>query len=35
MRNNMNNYMTLLIYLYYIIKNEHEQYWITFVPSAW
>jgi hypothetical protein len=30
----MNNHMTLLIYLYYIITNEHEQYRITFVLSA-
>jgi hypothetical protein len=35
MRNNMNNHMTLLIYLYYIIMNGHKQYWITFVPSTW
>jgi hypothetical protein len=26
MRNIMNNHMTSLIYLYYIIINEHEQY---------
>jgi hypothetical protein len=30
----MNNHMTLLIYLYYIIMNKEEQHWITFVPSA-
>jgi hypothetical protein len=30
----MNNHMTLLIYIYYVIMNEHEQYRITFVPSA-
>jgi hypothetical protein len=30
----MNNHMTSLIYLYYIIMNEHEQYRITFIPSA-
>jgi hypothetical protein len=34
MRDNMDNQMTLLIYLNYIIKNECEQYRITFVPSA-
>jgi hypothetical protein len=26
--------MTLLIYLYDVIMNEHEQYRITFVPLA-
>jgi hypothetical protein len=31
---NMNNYMTSFIYLYYIIMDKQEQYWITFVPSA-
>jgi hypothetical protein len=31
----MNSHIAPLIYLYYIIMNEHEQYWITFVPSAW
>jgi hypothetical protein len=35
MRNDMNNHMTSIIYLYYIITNGHEQYWITFIPSAW
>jgi hypothetical protein len=35
MRNDMDNHMTPLIYLFYIIMNEHGQYWITFVPSAW
>jgi hypothetical protein len=34
MRNDMNNHMTSLIYLFYIIMNEHEQYQVTFVPSA-
>jgi hypothetical protein len=32
--NNMNNHMTSLIYLYYVIMNEYEQYRITFVPLA-
>jgi hypothetical protein len=27
--------MASLIYFYYIITNEHEQYWITFIPLAW
>jgi hypothetical protein len=31
----MNNHITLFISLYYTIMNEHEQYWITFIPSAW
>jgi hypothetical protein len=26
--------MTSFIYLYYIIMDKQEQYWITFVPSA-
>jgi hypothetical protein len=26
MRDNMDNHMTLLIYLNYIIMNKHEQY---------
>jgi hypothetical protein len=34
MRNNMNNHMTSLVYLNYIIMDEQEQYLITFVPSS-
>jgi hypothetical protein len=34
MENNMNNHMTSLGYFYYIIMNKHEQYQITFIPSA-
>jgi hypothetical protein len=30
----MNDHMTSLIYIYYIIMDEQEQYLITFVPSA-
>jgi hypothetical protein len=30
----MNNYMTSLGYFYYLIMNKHEQYRITFIPSA-
>jgi hypothetical protein len=34
MENNMNNHMLLSKYFYYIIMNKHEQYQITFIPSA-
>jgi hypothetical protein len=34
MRNNMNDHITLFICRFYIIMNKHEQYQITFVPSA-
>jgi hypothetical protein len=34
MGNNMNNHMPLSEYLYYMILNKHEQYRITFIPSA-
>jgi hypothetical protein len=34
MGNNMNNNMTLSEHFYYFIINKHEQYQITFIPSA-
>ena len=34
MENNMNNHMTSSEHFYYIIMNKHEQYQVTFVPSA-
>jgi hypothetical protein len=30
----MNNYITLAEHFYYLIMNKHEQYQITFIPSA-
>jgi hypothetical protein len=34
MENNMDNYMISSEHFYYIIMNKHEQYQVTFVPSA-
>jgi hypothetical protein len=34
MENNMNNHMTLSEHFYYLLMNKHEQYRVTFVPSA-
>jgi hypothetical protein len=34
MENSMNNHMTSSGYFYNIIMNKHEQYRITFIPSA-
>jgi hypothetical protein len=30
----MNNHITSSEHFYYIIMNKHEQYRITFIPSA-